>query len=431
MRQYLIAPVIIALLVGSVAIASPAAFGLGDGSAEEAATPTAAPTDAPTVEPSAVATPTAQPSATPGVVSDGASGRLTILRGGDFVTLQLPGGEEVAREPSRNLSAAVSADGQWTAAVHECGAQGCSLKITGPDATETVLRFESGVSTPVWSPEGATLALVIDHVAGDFITSRDLVVLDPRAPDVQTVVFSSGPFLMPFVWEDAGHLVVAAAPGEGAASRVVRVALDGTQEDVGLAESQIAYFYPSADGRTAAFTQNGANGWRLFALDLASGAITDYGSMGSDPAGTQPPVPSATVKGPMYVAWSPDGRQLGFGGGYDAPYFMTIVDLDSGAAVRTQFEEGYPGEIKWSPDGSRVAVSTYDVERTRHEVYIVDPATGASRHVSSGCVIVWSPDGRFLAQHIDHTPGVAIVDVETGEYGMITDVFGETPLWWE
>jgi Tol biopolymer transport system component len=153
--------------------------------------------------------------------------------------------------------------------------------------------------------------------------------------------------------------------------------------------------------------------------------------MGSDPAGTAPPVVTPAVKGPMYVAWSPDGTRLAFGGGIEAPYTMTIVDLVSGAAAWTQFAEGYPGEIKWSPDGTQVAVSTYDADRTRHEVYIVDPATGASRHVSSGCVIVWSPDGRFLAQHIEREPGLAIVDIATGEYGFLTREQFDTPMAWE
>jgi WD40 repeat protein len=270
------------------------------------------------------------------------------------------------------------------------------------------------------------MAYTLDYWEGDQLVRRELVVLDPAAPDAPRVVLSiDGYTAMPFVWLDAEHLIVATA------SAIERVGLDGTREVIARPEGLVDFFYESPDGRTLAYTQSDAAGWRLFTLDLETSELIDRGNMGSDPAGIQPPDVNSTDKGPMYVEWSPDGRQIGFGGGYSEPFFMTMVDLDTGAVVRTYFEEGYPGEIKWSPDGSRVAVSTYDVERTRHEVYIVDPATGDARHVSSGCVIVWSPDGRFLAQHIDHTPGVGIVDVETGAYGMITDVFGETPLWWE
>ena len=88
--------------------------------------------------------------------------------------------------------------------------------------------------------------------------------------------------------------------------------------------------------------------------------------------------------------------------------------------MRTEFPFGYPGEIKWSPDGTKLAVSTYDVERTRHESYVVDPATGVATHLLSGCVIVWSHDSRFLAVHGEPDPGISIVDVMTGEQGKVS-----------
>lgn len=419
MRQYLIAPIIIALLVVGVAIASPAAFGLGS-SAEEAPTPTEDPTIAPTEEPTIAPTPVVSS----GAVPEGTSGRLTILRGGEFVTLQLPGGEEVAREPSRNLSAATSPDGRWTA--YPSCTQECTLTITDGNDGATILRFEGGASDPRWSPDSARLAYIVDLTRNDEVYGRELTLIDPSRPDEPVVLRAiDGYAAMPYVWEDATHIVLSVG------DTIERLTLDGAREVIARPAGSIDFFYESPDGHTVAYTQADAAGWRLYTLDLETLSVIDRGNMGSDPAGIQPPDVSSSAKGPMYVEWSPNGRQIAFGGGFIEPYFMTIVDLDTGNVVRTYFEEGYPGEIKWSPDGSRVAVSTYDVERTRHEVYIVDPATGDARHVSSGCVIVWSPDGRFLAQHIDHTPGVGIVNVETGEYGMLTDVLGETPLWWE
>jgi hypothetical protein len=62
---------------------------------------------------------------------------------------------------------------------------------------------------------------------------------------------------------------------------------------------------------------------------------------------------------------------------------------------------------------------------------VVDPATGVARDVLSGCVIVWSPDSRFLAIHGEREPGIAIADVETLQHAQLTHTPGDTPLRWE
>jgi Tol biopolymer transport system component len=98
--------------------------------------------------------------------------------------------------------------------------------------------------------------------------------------------------------------------------------------------------------------------------------------------------------------------------------------------ARTQFPSGYPGEIKWSPDGTSIAVSTYDVNRTHHETWAVDPATGAGRHIMDGCVIVWSPDSRFLAVHGEDRPGIAIIDATSGERMQLTSDPADVPISW-
>jgi hypothetical protein len=96
----------------------------------------------------------------------------------------------------------------------------------------------------------------------------------------------------------------------------------------------------------------------------------------------------------------------------------------------TEFAEGYPGEIFWTNDSRRIGVSTYDTDRKRHEVYVVDPDTGVARHVISGCIILWSPDGRFIAVHGEAEPGIAIADVDTLESGRLTHDRRDFPIAW-
>ena len=127
----------------------------------------------------------------------------------------------------------------------------------------------------------------------------------------------------------------------------------------------------------------------------------------------------------------PDGTRLSFGGGYEPPYSMTTLNIANGTEVRTVFTNGYPGEIRWNAGGTLIAVSTYDTLRTHHETHVVDPASGVSRHLLDGCVIVWSPDGRFLAVHGETEPGIAVVDVHTGEHGQLTHASSDAPLRWD
>lgn len=384
--------------------------------------------DSTPVPASATAAPTGTPAA--GALPAGTSGRLTYVRGNEFITVQLPGNVEVAREQAQHpLSAASSRDRAW-AAWTECHEDDCDLNIAGPDGEQHTLAIDGFVDALDWSPDGSALAYSVTHFENDVIGEREIVVLEPAAIDALRVISSSASlFSSAFAWDAGGGLIVAL--GGTVPAQIARFDLDGSQSDVATAPAGVAFFYPSPDRSLLAFTQDTAEGWRLMTLDTATDEISDLGNMGSDPAGVAPPVVSPTAKGPMYIAWSPDSRWLSFGGGFQPPYVMTTVDVRDGSVRRTEFAEGYPGEIKWSPDGSMIAVSTYDVDRTRHEVYIVDPASGEAHHVSSGCVIVWSPDGRFLAQHIDKEHGIAIVDIATGAYGHVTDSPYDVPVWWE
>jgi dipeptidyl aminopeptidase/acylaminoacyl peptidase len=97
------------------------------------------------------------------------------------------------------------------------------------------------------------------------------------------------------------------------------------------------------------------------------------------------------------------------------------------------FEEGYAGELAWSPDGTQLAISTYSLDRTQHEVYVMDISAGsAPRHLLDGCKIVWSPDGQFVAvkREPHDATGVAAIRVETGFHWSLTTDPQFVPLSW-
>jgi hypothetical protein len=278
-----------------------------------------------------------------------------------------------------------------------------------------------------WSPDRERVAFTT--LTDD--NRNQLIVVDGEHPLTHVLFDRSDSSIVAIAWAGERLLVSGVFGGR---SGLRWLALDGTLATIDGVPGAPPYLYPSPDGTRFLFTQAAAAGWQLWMLDARTDVVTSLGNMGSDPAGTAPPAessPENTGKsGPMYISWSPDGTQVAFGGGFEPPFMMTTVQLADGARAVTRLPNGYPGEIRWSSDSARIAVSTYDIERTHHETWVVDPTTGAGRHVMDGCVIVWSPGGRFLAVHGEDVAGITIINADTGERGQLTHTRDDAPIEW-
>lgn len=391
---------------------------------------TAAPT--PTVVPGAMGTPDPVPG-----LPRGLAGQLTYRTGTgrQLVTVQFPDATELSRQPDPGVTAGdVSADGTWRSQLScpSTDAQQCSLQLIGADGTTRTIGVSENAQRShglQWSPEGHTLVLMSSSPDG---SSGLAVVSDPAIDDPRELALEPGESLTDFAWMADSRTVLVATTHDGAQGKISRLDTEsGEVTTVTTLPQAATYLYPSPDRSLFAFTGSTAKSWDLYVLDPLTASARDLGPMGSDTNGGLPVNVPLDVKGPMYIGWSPDSTRVAFGGGLEPPYVMTTIDLRSGKVLRTEFPDGYPGEIKWSPDGARIAVSAYNVPRTHHESYIVDPNTGVATDVLSGCVIVWSPDSRFLAIHGERIPGVAIADVVRLEHTQLTHGVGDTPLRWE
>ena len=389
------------------------------------------PTPLPTHEPAS--TPTRD---LPDALPDGVSGSLTYRTGHELVTVAFPS-MDTSREPDPGVTPGdVSADGLWREQTSSCApGTSCYFEFFSADgAQHTTVLLADYPGQPKWSLQGHTLAFATTPYGAP--AARNLVVIDdPASPKPRVLPGDpriDAPNITDFAWMADGRSLLVARGDATHAALFQTDILSGDERPIAKLSELPNFLYPSPDHSQFAFTGSSAAGWHLYVFDPARPFdVRDLGPMGSDGPGATP-VPSVPdVKGPMYVAWSPDSTRLAFGGGFEPPYFMTTVDVRSGRTVRTEFPDGYPGEIKWSPDGTRLAVSSYNIPRTHHESYLVDPATGAATDVLAGCVIVWSPDSRFLAIHGEKTPGVAIADVVTLQHAQLTNVVGDTPLRWE
>jgi len=109
-----------------------------------------------------------------------------------------------------------------------------------------------------------------------------------------------------------------------------------------------------------------------------------------------------------------------------------VMDADgSGQRLLVPAVDGaYPGNLKWSPDGSKLAYTLVGRGEPSQavDVIVIDVATGAQRMIEQAYGAEWSPDGTRIGVIIDpelqamSSPlGLpAIIDVATGERTMLS-----------
>ena len=85
------------------------------------------------------------------------------------------------------------------------------------------------------------------------------------------------------------------------------------------------------------------------------------------------------------MAWSPDGREILYGG-------LSVVKAD-GSGERRLSDEAYG--FGWAPDGQQIAFTT--VRGGYRDIYVVNSdGSGQRRIVKRGAYPSWSPDGRQI-----------------------------------
>ncbi len=124
---------------------------------------------------------------------------------------------------------------------------------------------------------------------------------------------------------------------------------------------------------------------------------------------------------PLVVAWSPDSSHLAFGSVTGAPYTLGVMSSPSWRVPAITYSEvsgGYVGELAWSPDGTRLAISTYSMDRLNHSVLLYTLGSESVSRLADGCHITWSPDSEYVAVHRD--PGA-----EAGAWVIAAENFGD------
>jgi Tol biopolymer transport system component len=124
--------------------------------------------------------------------------------------------------------------------------------------------------------------------------------------------------------------------------------------------------------------------WRLHVGDVAGGAPRRVTADGQAPA------------------WSPDGRRLAYGSGYEpgdaATFRVTIARLDGSSSVDVQAPNPSPRSgPAWSPDSKQLAFQARARPAGPTWIYVVRADGRHKRRLAHGRNPTWSSDGRRLA----------------------------------
>jgi Tol biopolymer transport system component len=176
-------------------------------------------------------------------------------------------------------------------------------------------------------------------------------------------------------------------PDAGPGARLVMGNADGSAPPV-IAELRHPEDYRgrawSADGSRFAFAMYTDAGSELRVVDAATGTSTLIRSW-------EPAVP-------VDLDWSPDGTGLVVAVG-DGPEAGVITVAPDGTDER-RISERVAWRVRWSPDGSTIALESND-HPGPGGIYVMAPDGTGERRLSPADVVeatpVWSPDGEWLA----------------------------------
>jgi Tol biopolymer transport system component len=135
-----------------------------------------------------------------------------------------------------------------------------------------------------------------------------------------------------------------------------------------------------------------------------------------------------------YPTWSPGGTRITYSALSDGSLNIWVVDADGGWPLSLFSLPGWDGHPAWSPDGSKLAVTTdwfaYDFVL---DVFLVDPDGAGFAPLTSGEIFdradyfwpAWAPDGTKIALTLSYEIGIRY-DTYVGV--MSRDGSGLTPL---
>ena len=311
-------------------------------------------------------------------------------------------------------------------------------------------------SSPVWSPDGKTLAFATDRD-----DKRQVYVIDPRGGEARKLT-AAEENVGAFAWSPDGRSIAYTCMDPKSAADKERQKTYGDFDvigegyrmshlwvlDVATKKARrltsgtftVGQFSWSPDGTRIAFDHriNSAN---------ANGGSADISVVTVDDGTVKPLV---TQDGPDSApVWSPDGSKIAFESAMARPFYfyanrvIAIVPARGGPveAISTAFDED-ASIARWTPAGIYFSAA----QRTNSYLFSIDPATRAEKTFKPAnpagdarAVLPWSagnfsvtPDGRsvaFLATDASTLPEVYVSPLPDLEPRKLTDMTAQTASW--
>ncbi len=319
----------------------------------------------------------------------------------------------------------ISRDGKWvayTVSTPDMDAnRGASSIWVVPTAGGAAMQLtQSGHdSSPVWSPDGKTLAFLSSrggdsqvyllsmeggeaHPLTKLSTGADMV---KWSPDGKTIAFTSS------VYPDCVSRSAAALNNDDECNKKRDEEKEKTKVKAHVAEHLLyrhwTHWNEGKRGHLFVIPADGSAAPR----DLTAGADYD--------------VPPDERGGPADINFSPDGREICFTAVTDKMEAIStngdlfIVPVTSGEAKRVTRQPGFDGNPVYSPDGKYIAYHaqlTAGYEADRWRVMLYDRAAGRIENLTeafdrSADELAWSPDSKtiyFTAENETQKPVYAM-----------------------
>jgi Tol biopolymer transport system component len=286
----------------------------------------------------------------------------------------------------------------------------------------------TGVSTPLltgptadtqprWSPDGTRVAFQREVDAG----FSSLHVIDPQTGAVTTVSSSPLGLVSSFVFSPDGRRLVASSSRTGTDVITIFDLGGGTSAEITAEGGASHPAFKPPDGSQIMFVAGLAEseqGQGLSVYDLATGRIETIVDR----------IPRSIINGgPEY---SPDGTRIAYGLWIPAQDVMSRVYTANADGTDIKVL-GYPGDScceampAWSNDGTRLAVSRWDLAGRRLIAIVPWDKGGAGMEYEIPTlyrgVAAWSPDDRWVlvTPMTSEDPNLrapqVLLDVETGK----------------
>ncbi len=246
-------------------------------------------------------------------------------------------------------------------------------------ADQVVYELSAGASLGV---AGTQIAYVSQK--GD---AKEIWIMDYDGAEARQLSFNGGLNKFPeWSYDDKRLTYVTKLPTENRWQLRIQD-VDGPVRDIDVPASYVSSPAFSSAGRLA------------FSASTADSRGADIFVTGSDGRGMRNVTLAAGID--TSPSWSPTGTQIAFISDRSGSPQVWIMDSDGSNVRRLIMEGGHCDSPAWSPDGRFILYSWQAPHQWKHDIYIVEIATGRINQLTRGSGSYesphWSPDGRHIA----------------------------------